>query len=154
MCDRLTSHLYKIHSGPVVHTLYSHSETREALGIKDKDESYVEVEWRDIEPEPEIRFPSSWNQDARDECTTFYSKFNTPMGLAMFLMPMAVVIDCSNTNISKLPDRLDKCIRLNCSYTNISKLPDKLDKCEYLNCSYTNITKLLDRLNSCVLLIC
>ena len=92
MCDTMTSHLYHITNGPVVHTLWGHSETRQALEIGDKDENYVEVEWRENKTAPNIRFPDSWRQSSRDECNTFYSKFDTPEDLIRFLLPLAVKI--------------------------------------------------------------
>jgi hypothetical protein len=169
MCDIMTSHLYHINNGVKVHTLYSHSETRKGLTIDHLDASYAEVEWKDGAEEPELRFPESWPESKKDECRTFYSKFNKPMELTQFLLPMAVkirltkkiplpkalpkckLLDCYNTEITSLP-ALPQCGLLDCSHTEITSLP-ALPKCKWLDCSNTKITS-LPALPECKLLYC
>jgi Leucine-rich repeat (LRR) protein len=143
MCDTMTSHLYHITNGATVYALWSHSFTRYALNIDDKDESYAEVEWKENETEPEIRFPDSWRQSNKDICNTFYSKFNSPDDLIKFLLPLAVGIILKSGKEKLIPKKLSKCKYLNCAYTEITVLPE-LPKCKELDCSYTKITKLPD----------
>ena len=65
MCERLTSHLFKVKEREIlVHTICSHSETRSALNLSDKDPNIIEVEWCDGNALPSIRFS---NQDADEQ---------------------------------------------------------------------------------------
>ena len=141
MCDTMTSHLYHITNGAVVHTLYGHSATRQALDIGDKDESYAEVEWPKNKDAPVIRFPDSWRQASREECITWYSKFNCPDDLIKALLPMAVKIQVVEGKEHLLPNKLPNLKVLRCSDTKITKLGN-YPNLEYLYCYGTKITKL------------
>jgi hypothetical protein len=65
MCEKLTSHLFKVREREMlVHTICSHSETRAALNLRGIDPNIIEVEWHEGCQAPDIRFS---NQDADEQ---------------------------------------------------------------------------------------
>jgi len=75
-------------------------------------------------------------------------KYKDFLNLTNELKAKVISLDCSNNNLSELPD-LSKCTNLthlNCSDNNLSELPD-LSKCTnltYLYCYNNNLSKLPD----------
>ena len=62
MCEIATSHLFKVKEREMlIHTINSHSHTREALNLNGKDPNIIEIEWKESDALPSIRFS---NQDA------------------------------------------------------------------------------------------
>ena len=146
MCERLTSHLFKLDSGPVIHTVNSHSDTRSALSIGNMDERYVEVEWRENSPTIEIRFPDSWGDSQREHALEWYAK-HTPMreDLISYCLNGGSVIAIQNEDIGFLSSELPNCRTLSCDRcTGLTTLPD-LPNCLTLSCDRcTGLTTLPD----------
>ena len=146
MCDKMTSHLFRMNDGPVVYTIDSHSDTRMALGIGDQDESYCDVEWCKGSCEPEIRFPASWHDDQREYCVNWYAS-HMPTRDAMMrwcvLNGASVQIVPGEESVLDGVHALPKCEWLYCRYCiGLTSLP-ALPECKALNCpGCTGLTSL------------
>ena len=67
MCEKLTSHLFRVREREMlVHTISSHSETREKLGLSDKDGNVIEVEWFENKESPDFRWEGN-RADAEEQ---------------------------------------------------------------------------------------
>ena len=65
MCEKATSHLFKVREREMlIHTIHSHSATREAFGLNGIDPNIIEVEWIESVAMPSIRFNG---QDAQEQ---------------------------------------------------------------------------------------
>jgi hypothetical protein len=177
MCERLTSHLFDLKNRKMlVHTIYSHSRTRDALGLTDKDANVVEVEWLEQAAEPYIRWDGSRADEAeRHAVYDWYARrFPTRESLVMECLRQGVIIviratseldgvgelpnctslDCCGcTGLTELPE-LKECTALSCrGCTGLTKLPN-LEKCTNLYCAgCTGLTK-LPALEKCTHLNC
>ena len=153
MCDMTTRHLYHKSKGVAVHTLWSHSCTRQYLGIQDCDEGYAEVEWAEGR-KIEIRTPISWTEKQIDRCYQFYSQFKTADDLARYLIPKAKRIDVSKGKWYLIPDGKvpSGCEELFCSNNHLTELllPSS---CKRVGCSNNLLTELVVP-DGCVFLDC
>ena len=85
MCEKATSHLFKVSTREiVVHSIDSHSATRAALSIGDKDTSYLEVEWIDGKTAPSIRFGDQDEYERQLIRDLYSKKFPTRIALINF----------------------------------------------------------------------
>lgn len=154
MCEQMTSHLYKRNDGPVAWNIYSHSQTRQELGINYLDQNYAEVEWTTGHVSPEIRIPACWQEEERMQCLQHYRR-HMPTRNEMikwcvaharnvdivegeewameFLNPRVKVLTCEENEVVSIPD-LPECRRLYVYYCPKLVSIGNLPKCEDIEC--------------------
>ena len=100
MCEKATSHLFNVNKREmVIHTIGSHTETRDALQINANDPCYIEVEWLETSPCPSIRFTEKQDADERQLIIDWYAK-RFPERLDLFRH--CVSKSCGNIDLGSL----------------------------------------------------
>ena len=85
MCEKATSHLFHVKNREMlIHTIHSHSETRTALGLGDKDPSVIEVEWIEGKDNPNIRFGDQDKDEQQLVKDWYAAKFQSRLDMMRF----------------------------------------------------------------------
>ena len=126
MCEKLTSHLFKVREREMlIAVICSHSETRAYFKLDGKDPNIVEVEWKTEKDTPDFRW-SNQDEDERRLVSEWYSKrFPKRDDLIGYCLDKYKKgsLDLRGTKITKLPDNLTVGGSLNLRGTKITNVP-------------------------------
>jgi hypothetical protein len=134
MCEKATSHLFKVKEREMlIHTIGSHSQTREALQITDNDSSVIEVEWPEESQAPSIRFAKQDSEERQLIIDWYAKRFPTRLDLVKYCIERSKgYLDLSG--LTALPEGVT--FPKSCGYLDLSGLtalpegvtfPEKID---------------------------